>query len=138
MTIYCRGIRGATTVSENTRAAILEATQELLQELVEANAIALEDIGSVIFTTSPDVNADFPALGARQIGWGDVPLLCTHEMSVPGSLPQCIRVLIHWNTPRQQHEIVHVYLRGATKLRPEHSRPSKQQIQSPTNAEGAQ
>lgn len=137
MSLFCRGIRGATTVEENTREAILTATRELLHQIVEANDLQEEDIGSVIFTTSPDVNAEFPALGARQIGWQDVALLCTHEMSVPGSLPSCIRVLIHWNTPKLQHEIVHVYLRGATILRPERGRPVAQPPQPTTSSEGA-
>ncbi len=117
MTIWCRGIRGATTVGENSRAAILEATHELLVQLIEANGLLPEDIASVIFTTTPDLNAEFPAVAARELGWVDVALLCSHEIDVPGSLRLCIRVLINWNTPRRAKEIVHIYLREARSLR---------------------
>ncbi|HEX6292251.1 MAG TPA: chorismate mutase [Herpetosiphonaceae bacterium] len=119
MTMYCRGIRGATTCEANTPEAILQATRELLVLLVEANDINPEDIGSVIFSATPDLNAEFPALAARALGWHDVALICTHEMQVPKALPRCIRILIHWNTPKSQAEIKHVYIRGATALRPE-------------------
>jgi chorismate mutase len=111
MPIYCRGIRGATTVETNTREEILRATRELLQQIIEANDLQVEDVGSAIFTTTPDLNAEFPAVAARQLGWHDVPLMCGHEMTVPGALDQCLRVLIHWNTPKLQKEIVHVYTR---------------------------
>jgi chorismate mutase len=119
MTIWCRGIRGATTANENTREAILEATRELLQLLIAANGIKPEDIASAIFTTTPDLNAEFPAVAARELGWIDMALLCGHEMNVPGSLQSCIRVLVHWNTARHASEVVHVYIRGARGLRPE-------------------
>lgn len=79
-----------------------------------------KDIASAIFTTTPDLDAEFPALAARQLDWLDVPLLCGHEMSVPGSLAHCIRVLIHWNTEKSQAEIQHTYIREAEKLRPDH------------------
>jgi len=72
-----------------------------------------------VFSATVDLNAEFPALAARQLGWLDVPLLCTHEMSVPGALPRCIRVLIHWNTDKQQNEVTHVYVKEATRLRPD-------------------
>lgn len=121
MTIYCRGIRGATTAEANTSDAILKATRELLLLMIEANDLASEDIASVIFTTTADLNADFPALAARQFGWHDVALMCSHEIHVPTALGQCIRVLIHWNTPKSQAEIKHVYIRGARHLRPERS-----------------
>lgn len=121
MTIFCRGIRGATTADANTSAAILQATRELLTLLIEANDLDSEDIASAIFTTTPDLTAEFPALAARQLGWHNVALICGHEISVPGSLGQCIRVLIHWNTPKAQSEIKHVYIRGAQHLRPERS-----------------
>src|SRR5436853_2491184 len=98
MTIYCRGIRGATTADENTRESILEATHELLMHLIEANSLSADDIASVIFSTTPDLNAVFPAVAARELGWLHTALLCAHEMAVPGSLSKCIRVLIHWNT----------------------------------------
>lgn len=119
MTVYCRGIRGATTAHANTREAILEATRDMLERIIAANDLRAEDIGSVIFSTTADLNAEFPAVAARELGWLDTALMCTHEMAVPGSLQRCIRVLIHWNTPRAAHEIVHVYIREARNLRPE-------------------
>lgn len=118
-TIYCRGIRGATTVEENTSSAILKATRELLALIIRANDIQPEDVASVIFTTTTDLNAEFPALAARQFGWMNVALMCGNEMTVPGSLQKCVRILIHWNTPKSTEEIVHVYIRGAEKLRPD-------------------
>ncbi len=115
-----RGIRGATTVGANTREAILQATIELLSALIEANDIQADDVASAFFTTTPDLNAEFPALAARQtFGWSDVALMCGHEMNVPGSLPMCLRILLHVNTDRAQHEVKFVYLRGATALRSE-------------------
>lgn len=119
MTIWCRGIRGATTCEENSRSAILEATRELLEMIIAANDLRPEDIASAIFTTTVDLNAEFPAVAARQLGWIDTALMCAHEMQVPGSLARCIRVLVHWNTTRRADEIVHVYVRGARSLRPE-------------------
>jgi chorismate mutase len=117
--IVCRGIRGATTITENTREAVLEATRELLTRIVEVNELQQEDIASVFFTTTTDVNAEYPALAARQLGWYDVALMCGHEMVVPGALKMCIRVLIHWNTTLRNDEIQHVYIRGAVNLRPD-------------------
>jgi chorismate mutase len=117
--IRCRGIRGATTVEANTREAILAATTELLTEMVRANDVRTEDVASVLFTTSPDLNAEFPAVAARTLGWTHLALLCAHEMNVPGSLPMCLRILLHVNTARGPDEIVHVYLRGAQVLRPD-------------------
>jgi len=116
---FCRGIRGATTAEDNEREAILARTRELLDKLIEANGIEPEDVASAIFSTTPDLNAEFPALAARQLGWNDVALLCTHEVAVPGSLQKCIRVLIHWNTARSANEIHHVYLHEAENLRPD-------------------
>jgi len=114
-----RGIRGATTVKANTREAILEATTELLTAVMEANGIDVQDVASAFFTSSRDLNAEFPALAARQIGWTNVALLCGHEMDVPGALPRCLRILLHVNTEKKASEIVHVYLHGARVLRPE-------------------
>ncbi|HEX9373751.1 MAG TPA: chorismate mutase [Roseiflexaceae bacterium] len=119
MTCVCRGIRGATTADANTREAILAATRELLALLIDANDLREEDIASAIFSTTPDLDAEFPAVAARELGWLDTALLCTHEMAVPGSLARCVRVLIHWNTIRRADEIRHVYIRGAHNLRPE-------------------
>ena len=129
--IACRGIRGATTVEENTREAILGATAELLTQMIEANGIQADDVGSVIFTTTPDLTAEYPALAARQLGWHDVALLCAHEMAVPHGLGRCIRILLHWNTDRPAAEIRHVYAKGAVNLRPD--RVANQQISKSAN-----
>jgi chorismate mutase len=118
----CRGVRGATTVEHNTREEILTATRQLLALMIRRNTIDKLDVASAIFTTTPDLDAEFPALAARQLGWLEVPLLCGHELSVPGSLPRCIRVLVHWNTERSQHDIRHIYVRDAVKLRPDLSK----------------
>lgn len=115
-----RGVRGATTVNADQPDQILAATRELLEAILDANAgMRPEDIGSAIFTVTEDLSATFPAQAARQMGWGLVPMLCAREIPVPGSLPRVIRVLVHWNTGRLQHEIVHVYLRESTRLRPD-------------------
>jgi len=119
MTLVCRGVRGAVTVESNTREAILRETRRLLALMIRLNGIEAEDVASAIFTTTHDLNAEFPALAARQLGWWDVPLLCGHEMDVPGQLPRVVRVLVHWNTARPQKDIYHVYLGEATKLRPD-------------------
>jgi chorismate mutase len=118
----CRGVRGATTIERDDREEILTATRQLLALMVRRNEIDHRDVASAIFTTTPDVNAEFPALAARQLGWLDVPLLCGHELSVPGSLPRCIRVLVHWNTDRAQDAIEHIYIRDAVRLRPDLSK----------------
>lgn len=117
----CRGVRGATTAARNDRTVILAATRELMERMIEANGIEEEDVASLILSTTIDLNADFPAVAVRALGWYDVAILCTHEMQVPGALERCIRVLIHWNTPRLQKEIRHVYLREARSLRPDRS-----------------
>lgn len=114
-----RGIRGATTVETNTREAILEAAGELLGEIVSANQVERDHVASVIFTTTPDLNAEFPAVAARDMGWTDIALMCGHEMSVPGSLQRCLRILMHVNTELGVDEIKHIYLRGARALRPD-------------------
>ena len=115
----CRGVRGATTVDANSSEAILSATRELLEALVAANNLQPMDIASAIFTVTPDLNAAFPAHAARDLGWTEVALLCSHEIDVPGGLAGCIRVLLHWNTERAACEVRHVYLRGAERLRPD-------------------
>ena len=112
-----RGVRGAITVENNQRAEILSATKELLQEIVKTNAFKLEDVASVIFTVTKDLDAEFPAVAAREIGWIDTPLMCSNEIPVKGSLAKCIRVLIHLNTDKSQKEINHVYLKKAVSLR---------------------
>ena len=116
--MYCRGIRGATTVDHNNRAEILAATSELLQLMIHQNDLLVEDIASVIFTVTEDLDAVFPALAARQIGWNGVALMCMREIPVPDSLGKCIRVLLHVNTTRSASDIQHVYLREAVSLRP--------------------
>lgn len=112
-----RGIRGAITVERDDAAEILEATGELLQKMIALNDIDPAEVASATFTTTPDLTAEFPALAARQLGWLAVPLLCGHEMAVPGALPRCIRVLIHLNTERPQSAMQHAYLREAVSLR---------------------
>ncbi|WP_322507435.1 chorismate mutase [Anaerolinea sp.] len=117
-----RGIRGATTVDENTPEAILAGTRELLLALMQANpALKPEDIASIFFTMTEDLDAVHPALAARQLGWVVVPLMCAREISVPDSVQRCVRVLIHWNTDMPQNAVRHVYLRGAVTLRPEYA-----------------
>ena len=115
-----RGLRGAINVDENSANCILEATRELLSELLRANGI--EDFGEIAsaqFTTTTDLNAAFPAEAARELGMRQVPLLCGTEIAVPGSMPRCIRVLLHLNTEKPQSEMAHVYLRDARNLRPD-------------------
>jgi chorismate mutase len=120
--MLCRGVRGATTADANTREAILTATRQLLALMIRVNGIEPADVGSAIFSLTRDLDAEFPALAARQLGWLDVPLLCTYEVDVPGSLRRCVRVLIHWNTEKSQREIRPVYLKEAEKLRPDLSK----------------
>jgi chorismate mutase len=120
--MQCRGVRGATTADANTRDDILRATRELLALMIRQNAIKAEDVASVIFSTTSDLDAEFPALAARQLGWLDVALLCNHELDVPGSLRRCIRVLMHWNTDVAQKDIIHVYVKEAANLRPDHTK----------------
>jgi chorismate mutase len=115
-----RGIRGATCVEVDKPAEVLSATTELLKEILRANQIeTFEDIVSAIFTTTADCTSTFPAEAARALGMHQVPLLCASEISVPGSMPRCIRVLLHLNTSKSQGEMVHVYLREARRLRPD-------------------
>jgi chorismate mutase len=115
-----RGIRGATSVPDNSADAVLSATRELLAEILRSNGLTeFEDIVSAIFTTTTDLTAAFPAEAARGLGMNHVPLLCASEIAVPHGMPRCIRVLLHVNTERSQREIVHVYLRDAKKLRPD-------------------
>lgn len=117
--VHARGIRGATTVDRNTREAILDATRELLEHMIQANDIQTDDVAAAWFTTTPDLNADFPAIAARQLGWTHVALMDAHHMNVPGALPKCLRVMLLVNSTRRQDEIAHIYLRGARVLRPD-------------------
>ena len=115
-----RGVRGAITVDADQAEAVLEATEELLTAMLEANPkLKLEDLASVIFTTTGDLTSVHPAQAARRLGWTMVPLLCSTEIPVPGGLSRVVRVLIHWNTPISQQAIKHVYLREACRLRPD-------------------
>ena len=115
-----RGVRGATTVDEDQADQMLAVTQELLEAILAANpGMSTEDIASVIFTLTNDLSSAFPALAARRMGWASVPMMCAREIPVPGALPRCIRVLIHWNTELPQHAVQHVYLKEAACLRPD-------------------
>ncbi len=114
-----RGLRGATTAATNTGEAILDATAELLRALQEANGFRPEEVESAIFTSSPDLTAEYPARAARLLGWRDVPLLGAAEVAVPDGLKRCIRVLLHFYTTKPQRELKHMYLRDAAKLRPD-------------------
>ncbi len=113
-----RGLRGATTADSNTREAILDATRELLTELVEVNEVDMDDIASVTFSTTKDLNSEFPAVAARvQLGWIDVAMMCGHEMDVPGGQERCVRVMMLINTDKSPQELKHIYLGGAAHLR---------------------
>jgi chorismate mutase len=117
--MVCRGIRGATSVSTNYVEDILQATREMLEQIVAANGVKVGDLAGVIFTATPDLDAAYPAQAAREMGWTDVPLMCTQEMTVVNSLERCIRVLVLWNTGRPPDRIRHVYLGRARELRPD-------------------
>jgi len=114
-----RAIRGATTVEKNDAVEMLRETEKLLVEIVEKNQLKEEDIISIIFTVTNDLNATFPAVAARNLGWTSVALMCTNEIPVPGSLEKCIRVLMHINTNKRNNEIKHIYLNNAKVLRPD-------------------
>jgi chorismate mutase len=116
-----RGVRGATTCEENTPESILKATRELLALMIRRNGIQAEEVASAVFSTTRDLDAEFPALAARQLGWWDVALMCVNELDVPGSLRRCIRVLLHWNTDKPAEKITHVYIKEAAKLRTDRS-----------------
>ncbi len=114
-----RGIRGATVASANQEHAILDATRQLLEAILEANPkLTPENIASALFTVTDDLTAAYPAKAARQLGWQETPLMCAREIPVQGGLPFCIRVMIHWNTDTPQSAIRHVYLGEAATLRP--------------------
>jgi chorismate mutase len=114
-----RGLRGATTASANTSDAILDATAALLRALQQVNGFTPEDIESAIFTSSPDLTADYPARAARRLGWDDVPLLGAAEVAVSGGVARCIRVLVHIHTTKSRHALKHIYLGAAAALRPD-------------------
>ena len=115
----CRGVRGATTADSNSSEAILQASRQLLALMIRQNDIDPADVASAIFTVTRDLDAEFPALAARQLGWMNTALMCCYEVSVPDSLPQCIRILLHWNTDKKADDITHVYIKEAARLRPD-------------------
>ena len=120
--MQCRGIRGAISVSANNKKSILAATEKLLTEMTQANKIEIKDIAAIFFTTTLDLNAEFPAAATRELKWpSNLALLCGHEMSVPNALPHCLRVLMLVNTEKGPAEIIHVYLGEAKKLKDEPS-----------------
>lgn len=126
----CRGIRGAITASDNTAEAIVAATKTLLLRIIERNVVAPEEIASVFFTVSDDLDAAYPARAARDLGWTDTALLCAREIAVPNGVDRCVRVLLHVNTERAQSELRHVYLGGATRLRPDRAHSTDEDDES--------
>lgn len=115
-----RGMRGATTITTDEPNAVFQATQELALEIARINEIEPNDVASVIISTTSDITSSFPAKAVRTLeGWNYVPVMCTHEMAVPNSLPRCIRMMMHVNTSRAQNEVHHVYLNEAVTLRPD-------------------
>ncbi|MBO40563.1 MAG: chorismate mutase [Chloroflexota bacterium] len=112
-----RGVRGATTSDSNSREDILLAARDLITGIIEANEIVVDDVASILFSTTADLNAEFPAVAARNLGFTNTALECLVEMNVPGSLARCIRVLMHVNSDKQQKEIRHIYLKNAKSLR---------------------
>ena len=112
-----RAIRGATTVDADDREQVLEATRELVTAVIERNELHHDDLISILFTATPDLTSEFPALAARELGLGDVPLICATEIDVPHALPRVLRLMAHVETGRPREDIQHVYLRGAVVLR---------------------
>jgi chorismate mutase len=115
----CRGIRGAASVDANSAESIVAATRELLEHIVAANSLPVEEVGGVIFTATSDLDAAYPARAAREMGWVNTPLLCVQEMAIVGSLSRCVRVLVLWNTDLPSDQVRHVYLGRARALRPD-------------------
>jgi chorismate mutase len=115
--MFCRGIRGATVAAANTKEEILSATQELLRKMLSANYVDKQAVACMFFSTTSDLNAEFPAVAARQTGWTDTPLMCLQEIPVPGSLGMCIRIMVLFNTEKRAEDIRHVYINGAEVLR---------------------
>lgn len=124
-----RGIRGATTVTNNDASEIVDATEELLREMIRANDVKASDVASVLISVTDDLTAAFPAQALRRIeGWTYVPVMCMREIPVLGSLPRCIRVMMTAETPKAQEEVVHIYLRNAVLLRPDLSLTKKREL----------
>lgn len=134
----CRGLRGATTAKVNEREAILEATREMLKRIMERNHLVADDIAAAFFTVSDDLNAEYPALAARQLGWTETALMCAREIPVPTTtVERCIRVLMLINTEKKASEIIHVYLREAVALRPSRADISVEEAEAETDTTGA-
>ncbi|HEX7712598.1 MAG TPA: chorismate mutase [Bacillota bacterium] len=112
-------VRGGITISQDSAAQVVQATRELLEKLLANNRIDPEDIVSILFTVTPDITSEFPAVAAREIGLVEVPLMCAQEIPKPGALPLCIRVMLHFYTSLKRNQIQPVYLRDAVKLRPD-------------------
>jgi chorismate mutase len=115
--VTVRAIRGAVQVEANERSAILDGTTELVGEVMARNDLTTDDVISVLFTATPDLTAEFPALAARKLGFHEVPLICANEIPVPGAMPRVVRLMAHVETSRSRSDIQHVYLRGAAALR---------------------
>ncbi|NJD03055.1 MAG: chorismate mutase [Ruminiclostridium sp.] len=114
-----RAVRGATTINCNTAVEIISETSTLLKEIIKENSIDMDEIISVFFTVTRDINAEFPAVAARKLGWTNIALLCTNEIDVPGSMEKCIRVMLHFNSDKKNSELKHIYRNEARKLRPD-------------------
>jgi len=112
-----RAVRGAIQLEEDEREHVLASTRELVSAVLEANELTKDDVISIVFTATPDVHSEFPAVAARELGMGDVPLMCTQELDIAGAMPLVIRLMAHVNTRRTRSEVTHVYLRGAAALR---------------------
>ena len=121
----CLGVRGAITAASNSREEILAASKELVETLIALNSIDDDDIAAAFFTASEDLNAEYPALAARSLGWKDVAILCAREIDVPTGVPRVIRVLVLWNTDKARSDIRHAYLREAWQLRPDRANGDK-------------
>ena len=117
MPLSVRAVRGATTVDEDTPQAITERVVTLLRTILDRNELVEDDIISILFTATEDIVSTFPATAARSMGLGAVPLICARELAVVGSVPRCIRVMLHVTTDRDRHDVHHVYLEGAQGLR---------------------
>lgn len=115
--VAVRAIRGAVQLDADEREHVLESTRELVQSVLDANGLTADDVISIVFTATPDVHSEFPAVAARELGMGDVPLMCTQELDIAGAMPRVIRLMAHVTTPLTRQEITHVYLRGAAALR---------------------
>jgi chorismate mutase len=112
-----RAVRGAIQLEVDEREHVLASTRELVTAVLEANDLTKDDVISIVFTATPDVHSEFPAVAARELGMGDVPLMCTQELDIAGAMPLVIRLMAHVNTPRTRSEVTHIYLRGAAALR---------------------